>query len=159
MTRPDDSGALPGPDGETTADERSPQPAQQRTEPTAEQIELRARNADKATRRALAAILGLEAFVVLLVPRAIAFSDAGLGGVKTGLLLGLAVVMIAAAGVQRRPWGIGVGSAIQVPFLLTGIWLTALFVVAGIFAAIWVYLLTLRHELVGTPGGARMLVS
>ena len=127
--------------------------------PTPEQIELRARNADKATRRALAAILALEALVVLLVPRAIAFTDAGLGGLKTGLLLGLAALMIVGAGVQRRPWGIGTGTALQVPLILTGIWLPALYVVGGIFAAIWVYLLTLRHELVGTPGGARMLVS
>lgn len=128
-------------------------------EPTHEQIELRARNADKATRRALAAILALEALVVLLVPRAIAFTDAGLGGLKTGLLLGLAGVMIVGAGVQRRPWGIGLGTALQVPLILTGVWLPALYAVGGIFAAIWVYLLTLRHELVGTPGGARMLVS
>jgi hypothetical protein len=130
-----------------------------RSEPTPEQIALRARNADKATRRALAAILALEALVVLLVPRAIAFTDAGLGGVKTGLLLGLAGVMILGAGLQRRSWGIGFGTALQLPLILTGIWLPALYVVGGIFAAIWVYLLTLRHELVGTPGGARMLVS
>lgn len=128
-------------------------------EPTPEQVALRARNADKATRRALAAILGLEAFVVLLVPRAIAFSDVGLGALKTGLLLGFAGLLIAVAAVQRRSWGIGVGSALQVPLILTGVWLPALFVVGAIFAAIWVYLLTLRHELVGTPGGARMLVS
>ena len=128
-------------------------------EPTAEQVELRARNADKATRRALAAILGLEALVVLLVPRAIAFTDAGLGGVKTGLLIALAVLMIVGAGVQRRPWGIGFGSALQLPLIATGVWLPALYVVGGIFAAIWVYLLTLRHELVGTPGGARLLIS
>ena len=63
------------------------------------------------------------------------------------------------AGVQRRPWGIGVGSAMQVLFILTGIWLAAMYVVGAIFAMIWIYLLTLRHELVGTPGGARMLVS
>jgi hypothetical protein len=133
--------------------------ADEHAEPTPEQIEERARNADKATRRALAAILGLEALVVLLVPRAIAFTDAGLGGTKTGLLLGLAGLMVIGAAVQRRAWGIGFGSALQVPLILTGVWLPALFVVGGIFAAIWVYLLTLRHELVGTPGGVRMLVS
>src|SRR5690348_17389641 len=86
-------------------------------EPTPEQVELRARNADKATRRALAAILGLEALVVLLVPRAIAFTDAGLGGTKTGLLLGLAGLMVVGAAFQRRAWGIGFGSALQVPLI------------------------------------------
>jgi hypothetical protein len=67
--------------------------------------------------------------------------------------------MVIAAGMMRRPWGIGVGSVLQVPFALTGAWLTAMFVVGAIFAVIWLYLLNLRHELVGTPGGARMLVS
>jgi hypothetical protein len=127
-------------------------------EPTADQFAERARRADKATRRALAAVLGLEAFVALLVPRAIAFTT-GLGAVRTGLLIGLAVVLVLAAAVQRRSWGVGVGSALQLVFVLTGIMLAAMFAVAAIFAMIWVYLLTLRHELVGTPGGARMLVS
>jgi hypothetical protein len=128
-------------------------------EPTPEQVAERARRADKATRSALAGILGLEALVVLLVPRAIAFTHTGLGGVRAGLLIGLAVLMIAAAAVQRRRWGIGVGSALQLPFIATGAWLVAMFFVGVVFAAIWLYLLSLRHELVGTPGGARMLVS
>ncbi|MDT4936962.1 MAG: hypothetical protein QOG80_633 [Pseudonocardiales bacterium] len=129
------------------------------SEPTREQVEERARRADKATRRALAAILALEGVVVLLVPRAIAFTDSGLGGMRAGLLIGLGVVLILGAAVQRRSWGIGFGSALQLLFVGTGVWLVAMFVVGAIFAAIWVYLLTLRHELVGTPGGARMLVS
>ncbi|HLY33239.1 MAG TPA: DUF4233 domain-containing protein [Jatrophihabitantaceae bacterium] len=128
-------------------------------EPTAEQIAARAQNADRATRRALAAILGLESVVVLLVPRAIAFTSTGLGGVRAGLLIALAVLMVVGAAVQRRPWGIGYGSVLQLAFVATGAWLVAMFVVGAIFAGIWLYLLTLRHELVGTPGGARMLVS
>jgi hypothetical protein len=127
--------------------------------PTPEQIALRAARADRATRGALAGVLGLEALVVLLVPRAIAFTDVGLGAVRTGLLLGLAVLTVAAAALIRRPWGVGTGSVLQLPFVLTGIWIGAMFVVGAIFAAIWVYLLTLRHELVGTPGGVRMFVS
>lgn len=129
------------------------------TAPTPEQLAERAARADKATRGALAGVLGLEALVVLLLPRAIAFTDAGLGATKTGLLIGLAVLMLLAAGVVRRPWGIAVGSVLQVPFLFTGVWLGAMFIVAALFLSIWLYLLHLRHELVGTPGGVRMLVS
>lgn len=129
------------------------------TQPTPEQVAERAARADKATRGALAGILGLEALVALLVPRAIAFTSTGLGTVRTVLLIGLAVVMVLAAATLRRSWGVAVGSALQVPFVLTGFWLAAMFVVAAIFAAIWLYLLTLRHELVGTPGGLRMLGS
>ncbi len=82
-------------------------------EPTAEQVAERAVRADRSTRGALAAILGLEALVVLLVPRAIAFTATGLGGVRAGVLIGLAVLLVAAAAVQRRSWGIGAGSALQ----------------------------------------------
>lgn len=131
----------------------------ERGEPTAEQFAERAVRADKATRGALAGILALEALVVLLMPRAIAFTATGLGGTRTGLLIGLAAVMVAAAALLRRPWGIGLGSLLQVAFILTGILLAAMFVIAAIFTAIWLYLLNLRHELVGTPGGVRMLVS
>lgn len=127
-------------------------------EPTPEQLAERAARANKATRGALAGILGLEAVVTLLVPRAIAFTT-GLGLTRTLILVGLAVLMIVAAGLVRRPFGIGVGSVLQLLFVLTGILLPAMFVVGAIFAAIWGYLLSLRHELAGTPGGWRLLVS
>ena len=108
---------------------------------------------------ALTGQVGLEAVVTLLVPRAIAFTEAGLGTTRTVLLIALAVLMVLAAGLLRRPWGIGLGSVLQVAFLLTGVWLVALLVLAAVFAAIWVRLLMLRHELVGTPGGLRLFVS
>lgn len=127
-------------------------------EPTPEQVAERAARANRATRGALAGILGLEAVVTLLVPRAIAFTT-GLGVARTSILIGLAVLMIVGAGLMRRPFGIGLGSLLQVLFVLTGIMLSAMFIVGVIFAAIWGRLLTTRHELVGTPGGWRMLIS
>jgi hypothetical protein len=119
----------------------------------------RLHRADRGTRGALAAVLGLEAVVALLVPRALAFSDGGLGTTKTIVLVGLAVLMIAAAGLVRRPWGIGLGSAVQVVFLLSGVWLIALLVIAALFAAVWARMLWLRHQLLGTPAGWRLLLS
>jgi hypothetical protein len=127
--------------------------------PTPEQIAERAVRANRATRGALAGVLALEALVTLLVPRALAFTSTGLGVTRTVLLLSLAALMIVAAGLVRRPFGIGFGSALQVLFVLTGVMLVAMFVVGVIFAAIWGRLLMLRHELVGTPGGWRLLVS
>jgi hypothetical protein len=124
--------------------------------PTPEQIAERARRADKATRSALAGVLGLEALVVLLIPRAVAFTT-GLGPVRTGICIGLAVLLIVAAAVQRRRWGIGLGSALQLAFTATGFLIAAMFLVGVLFAAIWLRLLMLRHELVGTPGDWRML--
>ena len=126
-------------------------------EPTPEQIAARARRADKATRGALAAVLGLEALVVLLVPRALAFTT-GLGPVRTTILITLAVILFAAAAMTRRPWGIGLGSVLQLVFIATGVLIATMFLVGAIFSAIWLRLLMLRHEIVGTSGGARMFV-
>jgi hypothetical protein len=127
-------------------------------DPQAEEEQRRAR-ANRATRGAMAGVLGLEAIVTLLVPRALAFSDGGLDTTKTVLLVVLAVLMIAAAGLLRRPWGIGLGSLLQVLFLLSGLWLLALLVIAVLFAAVWGRLLWLRHQLLDTPAGWRLLLS
>ena len=105
----------------------------------------------------MAAVLGLEALVVLLVPRALAFTSTGLGTTRTVVLVVLAVVMIVGAGLMRRPFGIGLGSALQVPFLLTGVWLIVLLVLAVVFALIWGRLLMLRRELVAPANGLRWL--
>jgi hypothetical protein len=125
---------------------------------TEEQLEQRRQNSDRATRRGLTAVLCLEAFAVLLVPRAIA-QTSGLGGVKAGLLVGFAVLLVVAGGLLRRPWGIGLGTLLHVPLILVGVWVHAFFVVGVLFVGVWLYLLNLRHELAGTPGGVRMLVS
>ena len=128
-------------------------------EPTEEQIAARARRADRATRGAFAGVLGLEALVLLMLPRALAFTQTGLGVTRTVIIIVAAVIMIAAAALMRRPFGIGLGSALQVVLLCTGVMLIAMLVVAVIFAAIWCWLLKIRHDLVLTPGGWRVLVS
>ncbi|MBN9618392.1 MAG: DUF4233 domain-containing protein, partial [Actinobacteria bacterium] len=110
------------------------QPPEAPAEPTPEQYAERARRANKATRGALAGVLGLEALVVLLIPRAIAFTT-GLGPVRTGICIGLAVVLVLAAGLVRRPWGIGLGSVLQVAFLATGVMIATMFLIGALFIA------------------------
>jgi hypothetical protein len=129
------------------------------SELTAEEQEARRNKANRATRGGLAGILCLEAFVVLLVPRAIAQTSVGLNGSKTGLLLALAVVLVAVGFLLRRPWGIAVGSVLQVVLAATVVLVPAMIIVVVFFVAIWVYLLRTRHQLVGTPAGWRMLIS
>jgi hypothetical protein len=70
--------------------------------------------ASRALGGAAAAVLALEGIVVLFVPRGIAQSGPGLTGGRLTFLIVLAVVLILAAGVQRRPWGLIVGTALQV---------------------------------------------
>ena len=120
---------------------------------------MRRARADRATRAVLAALLCLEALVVLLVPRAIAQTATGLDATKTVVLIGLGVVLVATAGLLRRPWGIGLGSALQLAVLATSALEPVLIVIGLMFIGLWWWVLTMRRDLAGKPGGLRMLVS
>ena len=109
--------------------------------------------AGKALNGAAAAILLLEGIAVLFVPRGIAQSGDGLTGTRLVVLIVLAVLLILASGVQRRPQGLVVGTVLQVPLLLTGVLSSAMWLVGGVFVLIWAYLLQTRKELLGTPFG------
>ena len=146
--------AADGPAPEPPPDEREPESGE---EPTPEQYAERARRADKASRSALAAVLGLEALIVLLIPRAIAFTT-GLGPVRTAICIGLSVVLVIGAALVRRPWGIGLGSGLQVAVFATGIMIATMFLLAALFIAVWLRILMFRHEVVGSPGGLRLLL-
>ena len=110
--------------------------------------------AARALRGAAAAVLVLEGIAVLFVPRGIAQSGPGLTGPRLTLLLVLAVLLILAAGVQRRPAGLVIGTVLQVALLATGLLNSVMWIVAGAFVLIWLYLLQVRKELIGTPFGA-----
>jgi hypothetical protein len=109
--------------------------------------------AGRALNGAAAAILVLEGLAVLFVPRGIAQSGPGLTGFRLTFLLVLALLFILASGVQRRPRGLLVGSVLQVPLLLTGLFNSVMWILGGIFVLIWLYLLQLRKELLGSPFG------
>ena len=81
----------------------------------------------------------------------IAQTGEGLTGGRLTYLLVLAVVLILAAGVQRRPQGVVIGTVLQVPLLLTGLFNSVMWFVAGAFVLIWLYLLQVRKELLGSP--------
>jgi Protein of unknown function (DUF4233) len=98
-----------------------------------------------------AGILVLEGIATLFVPRGIAQTTDGLTAGRLTLLLVLAVVLILASGIQRRPQGVLVGTALQVPLLLTGLLDSVMWFVAGAFVLIWLYLLQVRKELLGSP--------
>ena len=109
--------------------------------------------AARALGGAAAAILLLEGIAVLFVPRGIAQTEEGLGGVRLTVLLVLAVVLVLASGLQRRERGLAIGTALQVPLLLTGLLNSVMWFVAGAFVLIWLYLLQVRRELIGSPFG------
>ncbi len=110
--------------------------------------------AARALGGAAAAVLLLEGIAVLFVPRGIAQSGEGLTGVRLTLLLVLAIVLILASGLQRRLRGTVVGTALQVPLLLTGLLNGVMWFLGGLFVLIWLYLLQVRKDLLGSPFGA-----
>ena len=109
--------------------------------------------AGKALGGAAAAILLLEGIAVLFVPRGIAQTGPGLTGGRLTFLIVLAVLLILASGLQRRPQGLVIGTVLQVPLLLTGLFGSAMWLVGGVFVLIWAYLLQVRKELLGSPFG------
>ena len=109
--------------------------------------------AGKALNGAAAAIVLLEGIAVLFVPRGIAQSGDGLTGFRLVFLIVLAVLLILASGVQRRPPGLVIGTALQVPLLATGLFSSAMWLVGGVFVLIWLYLLQVRKDLLGSPFG------
>jgi len=107
--------------------------------------------AGRALGGAAAGVLVLEGIVALFVPRGIAQEGAGLTGFRLGFLLALAVLLILSSGLQRRSYGLVVGTLLQVPMLLTGLFNGVMWIVGGAFVLIWLYLLQVRKELLGAP--------
>jgi len=99
----------------------------------------------KGLRGVMAAILVLEAIVVLLALLAVVKSS-GSSGAGVGLVLGLAVALLLACGVQGRRWGLGLALVLQLVMIGCVFVVPALGVLGVVFALVWVYLLRLRRE-------------
>lgn len=97
-----------------------------------------------------AAILVLEALAVLFVPRAIAQSGPGLTPTRLTAVLAVVVLLLMAAGLQRRSWGPRAGLAVQLPVLATGFFTGAMWFLGALFVLLWVYLLRIRADLLGS---------
>lgn len=107
-----------------------------------------ARKRGHAVRGILAAALILEGITVLFVPQTIAgISDEGLGGRRLAVLLVLAAALFVAAGIQKRPAGLLLGSLLQVAVILTGLMVGAMYFLGLLFAAVWGFLLWVRQEI------------
>jgi uncharacterized membrane protein YidH (DUF202 family) len=91
-----------------------------------------------------AAGLSMEALVMWLSAPGIATLDRGhVSAIGIGYVVGVGVLLVAAAAVMRRPWGRTVGTAVQLPAVATGVVAWPMYVVAAVFAAIWIYYLRL----------------
>ena len=80
----------------------------------------------KGLRAVYAAVLVLEAIVVGLALLVLPKFGVGATPLGVGLIGGLAVAMVLASGVQRRPWGLAVALALQVATIACGLLVPAL---------------------------------
>lgn len=93
---------------------------------------------ERSPRRGMcAAVLCLEAVVLLLTtPVLVQIADVSVG-VSVSIGLGLMVVAILLAGMLRREWAYGAGWALQVAAVALGLVIPMMFVLGGIFALLW----------------------
>jgi hypothetical protein len=88
--------------------------------------------------------LVLEALVLLLAAPAVATAERGdVTWWHVAYLLALAVLLIVAAALLRRPYGRVVGSAVQPLVIAAGVITWPMYVVGALFTGIWVYYLRL----------------
>lgn len=93
---------------------------------------------ERSPRRGMcAAVLCLEAVVLLLTtPVLVQIADVSVG-VSVSIGLGLMVVAVLLAGMLRREWAYGAGWALQVAAVALGLVIPMMFVLGGIFALLW----------------------
>ncbi|MDQ1657313.1 MAG: hypothetical protein QOD41_2396 [Cryptosporangiaceae bacterium] len=108
------------------------------------------KNPAAAIRGVAMATLILEAIVLLLAIQPVRIVAPTTPGWGLALLAVLAVVCLLATGLLRFPWGWPTVIAIQVAVITSGLLQYALFLLGGVFLAIWLYVLKLRSEL-GRP--------
>jgi len=93
-----------------------------------------------------AALLVLEAIVVGLALLVLPKFGNGATPLGVALIGGLAVAMVVASGLQRRPWGLRLALALQVATVACGLLVPALGVMGLVFAAVWGAILLMRRD-------------
>ncbi|HEY0408739.1 MAG TPA: DUF4233 domain-containing protein [Candidatus Dormibacteraeota bacterium] len=100
----------------------------------------------KGLRGVYAALLVLEAIVVGLA--LLVLPKFGGGATPPGVVLigGLALAMVVASGLQRRPWGPALALVLQAATVACGLLVPALAIVGLMFAAVWGGILLMRRD-------------
>ena len=103
----------------------------------------------KGLRGVYAATLTLEAIVVALALLVLPKFGDGATPFGVTVISALAVAMVVAAGLQRRPWGLWLALALQAVMIACGLLVPALGVMGVVFALVWAGILLLRRDLAG----------
>ncbi|RMI32828.1 DUF4233 domain-containing protein [Nocardia stercoris] len=100
----------------------------------------------KGLRGVMAGSLVLEAITVLLALPVVSAVGGGLSWWSVLYVVGLAVLMIVGAGMQRRPWAVPFNLALQVAVLAGGFVHVSIAVIGVVFATVWGFILILRAD-------------
>ncbi|TCK21034.1 DUF4233 domain-containing protein [Pseudonocardia endophytica] len=101
----------------------------------------------KGIRGIFAATLILESIVVLLALLVLPKFGEGATAAGVTTMVVIALAMIVASGLQRRPRGLQIALALQVVTIVAGFWLvTALGIMGLVFALVWAILLWMRYD-------------
>jgi hypothetical protein len=104
------------------------------------------RNPAAAARGVAAGALGAEGLVLLLAIQPMRVLGVHLTGVAIGVIIALAVVSFALAGLLRRSWAWYVAGALQVVLFGTGfVFHPSLAVLGVLFGLLWAYVLNVRR--------------
>jgi hypothetical protein len=107
------------------------------------------KNPAAAVRGLGAGTLVLEAIVLLLAIQPIRIMGGDLGGWGVGVVVLLAVLAVALAGLMKRPWAWAAGTALQVLLLAGGLLHWSLAALGLIFGAAWAYAWNVRRTILG----------
>lgn len=91
-----------------------------------------------------AVVVGLALLAVSRLSRVGGDSPGGVGGVAVWYTAALALALVVAAGVQRRPWGLGVALALQLAMVAGWFAHPALGGLGLLFMLVWGYLVYVR---------------
>jgi hypothetical protein len=100
----------------------------------------------KGLRGVYAALLVLEAIVVGLALLVLPKFGAGATPLGVALVGGVAVAMVMASGLQRRPWGLALALVLQGAAIACGLLVPALGIVGLVFAAVWAGILLMARD-------------
>ncbi|MDY6995452.1 MAG: DUF4233 domain-containing protein [Actinomycetota bacterium] len=100
----------------------------------------------KSFRGVMAGTLILEAIVVLLALPVVGAVGGGLTAGSTAYLVGFAVLLVALAGVQKRPWAIWANVAAQVPLIAGWLLYPGVGFIGLLFTVVWLLIAYLRAE-------------
>ncbi|OBA78467.1 hypothetical protein A9W99_22455 [Mycobacterium sp. 1164966.3] len=94
----------------------------------------------------MAATLLLEAIVVLLAIPVVGAVGGGLTAVSLSYLIGVAVLLVLLAGLQRRPWAIWVNLGVQLVLLAGFAVYPGVGFIGVLFGGVWALIAYLRSE-------------